>query len=204
MAFPKAYTVSLLFVHSSAQASRMVQAAKLSQDMIVDAAIAQMREGGLASVSLRNVAHRLSARAPSLARHVGDKQRLVALMSAQLFGEALDSIDRSLTGDRWLLAYGHALRRKQAEFSDISLLIAQAPAIPDIDVATLGKLEGLMKDAGLTGDLAHAQQEAIQALVTGWMVFEHSSRRVRGAAGSSSDERFSNALTALIGGFREA
>lgn len=182
----------------------MVQPAKLDQARIVREAVAQMREGGLESVSLRKVASRLGARAPSLARHVGDKQRLLALMSAQLFGEAIDSIDATLQGEGWLYAFGHALRRKQSEFTDISSLIAQAPAFPDIDRELGDKLKASMEAAGLAGEEAQRVQLAIQALVTGWMVFEHSQRQRLHPSPQGQQEQFEGALAALIAGYDKA
>lgn len=180
----------------------MVQPAKLDQERIVREAVEQMREGSLESVSLRKVASRLNARAPSLARHVGDKQRLLALMSSRLFGEAIDAINPELEGEDWLLAFGRALRQKQSEFADISALIAAAPSYPDIDSEVREKLAGKMAAAGLAGAKAREVQLAIQALVTGWMVFENSQREKGLEARTIGQEQFEASLSALIRGYR--
>ena len=183
----------------------MAQAGKLSEQAVVAAAIAQLHEGGLDSVSLRNVAKRLNARAPSLARHVGDKGRLLTLMAQHIFGEALDAIPAGLKGADWLTAFGHALRAKQAATRDVAALIAQAPANPEIDHQTGERLASLLEEAGLAGPEAKALQRAIQALVTGWMVFEKSPRRIT-AFGSADgrDAAFAESLAALITGFSAA
>lgn len=182
----------------------MVQPAKLSEEAIVDAAIAQLQEGGLATVSLRNVAARLGARAPSLARHVGDKNRLLALMSAQIFSAALDLVDNTLSGAAWLTSFGEALRSKQAQIRDISALIGQVEPQADLDQAIGERLDQMMVAAGLSSNLAQQQMQAIQALVTGWMLFEKSPRGQILAAQAEPDEAFAASLAALINGFGKA
>lgn len=125
-------------------------------------------------------------------------------MSAALFADALDGIEPGLRGQEWLLAFGHALRRKQAEFSDISALIAQAPAVEEIDRQTRALLHSQMKAADLQGESALRLQQAIQALVTGWMVFEHSQHKDQMRVQGLADDAFNQGLSALIAGFGEA
>lgn len=179
----------------------MAHAGKLNREMIVREAIALLNEGGLEAVSLRNIAARLGARAPSLARHVGDKGHLLALASSVIFGEALASIPPGLSGDEWLEAFGHALRRKQSETRDISALLSVVPPSPTLDDAATERLRALMREAGLEGPRAQVEQAAIQALVTGWMTFEKSQRAGLFAARLPSDHAFDDSLKALIAGF---
>lgn len=179
----------------------MAHAGKLNREMIVREAIALLNEGGLEAVSLRRIAERLNARAPSLARHVGDKNQLLALVSSTIFGEALDLVPPHLSGDAWLEAYGHALRRKQSETRDITALLSTVPPDQAIDDATTGRLLQMMQEAGLEGPRALVEQSAIQALVTGWMTFEKSRRADLFAARLPTDHAFEDSLTALIAGF---
>jgi TetR/AcrR family tetracycline transcriptional repressor len=179
----------------------MGRVGKLSRDVIVREAIALLNEQGLADVSLRKLAARLGAQAPSLARHVGDKAQLLALMSNTIFGEALDSIPGQLAGDAWLEAFGHALRRKQSETRDVSALVSTAPPDAALDDATTERLRALMRAAGLDGPRAQLEQAAIQALVTGWMIFEKSERADLFATRLPSDHAFDDSLRALIAGF---
>lgn len=179
----------------------MVQPAKLSRDKIVREAIALLQEGGLEALTLRRLAERLGARAPSLARHVGDKGQLVALVSGTIFLDALDSVPPGLTGGDWLLAYGRALRGKQLETRDVTALIAAAPRFPEIEAEVAARLVGAMQQAGLAGPAAMSQQAAIQALVTGWMVFEKSPRRDQFMARLPNAQGFDEALAALVAGF---
>lgn len=179
----------------------MARAPKLNREMIVREAIALLQDGGLEAVSLRKLADRLGVRAPSLARHVGDKGQLVALLSAAIFNDALDTIPAKLTGDTWLEAFGHALRNKQAETRDIAGLLSTVPPDPEVHDAVNDRLRGLMREAGLEGDRAQTEQAAIQALVSGWMLFEKSPRAREFAARLPSDHAFEDSLKALIAGF---
>lgn len=179
----------------------MAQAGKLSREMIVREAIALLNEGGLEAVSLRKIAQRLDARAPSLARHVGDKAQLLAMVSSTIFGEALDTIPAQLAGDAWLEAFGQALRRKQLETRDISALLSMVPPNAAIDSETGERLRAMLLVAGLGGPHAQVEQAAIQALVTGWTTFEKSPRAHLFAARLPGDHAFEDSLRALIAGF---
>lgn len=182
----------------------MGRASKLSREVIVREAIALLNERGLEEVSLRKLAARLDAQAPSLARHVGDKAQLLALMSSTIFGEALDSIPPGLAGHAWLEAFGHALRRKQRDTRDVATLVAVVPPNEAVDRELAGKLAALMTAAGLTGERAQFEQTAIQSLVTGWMTFEKSARAASFARRLPMDRAFAESLQALIAGFAAA
>ena len=185
-------------------AAGMGRARKLNREQILQEAILLLNQRGLAEVSLRKIAARLGAQAPSLARHVGDKGKLLALMSSAIFGEALDSIAPELSGDAWLMAFGHALRRKQQETRDIATLVAVVPPDETIDREIAAKLAKLMAGAGLTGERAQIEQTAIQSLVTGWMTFEKSARAASFARRLPMDRAFAESLQALIAGFAAA
>lgn len=176
---------------------------KLSREEIVSEALALMCEAGLAEVSLRKVAARLDARAPSLARHVGDKADLLALMSHRLFCEAMDDIPDGLKGAEWLKAFGLAMWRKQQATRDIAALLASAPSRSSLDADILQRLESAMEAAGLTTQRARLIQSSIQALVTGWTGFTQSARGPKIASYIPIDEALEQSLSALIAGFGE-
>ncbi|KPL69474.1 hypothetical protein SZ64_16000 [Erythrobacter sp. SG61-1L] len=182
----------------------MAPPGKLNREMIVREAITLLNEGGLEAVSLRRIAERLGARAPSLARHVGDKGHLLALLSAAIFGEALKTIPPGLYGNEWLEAFGHALRRKQSETRDVAALLSIVEPDETVQESIGTQLRHLMSEAGLDGPQAQTKQAAIQALVTGWMVFEKSPRASQFAAHLPTDHAFEDALKALIAGFEAA
>lgn len=177
------------------------QPRRLTRDLIVQEAIVLLNEGGLDNVSLRKIAARLDVRAPSLARHVGDKAQLLALVSGTIFGQALDDIPAGLRGDDWLMAFGRALHKKQEETRDIFALLGTAPPDATADGMTSTRLEELMRQAGLEGSRAQLEQSAIQALVTGWTTFEKSARAALFQARLPSQSGFDDSLAALIAGF---
>jgi len=179
----------------------MVQPAKLSREMILREAIALLQEGGLDMLTLRRLADRLGARAPSLARHVGDKGRLVSLVSSTIFLDALDEIPPGLTGDAWLIGYGRALRDKQRATRDVTALVATAPGDAEMGEIVGTRLRGVLGQAGLGGEDAMREQAAIQALVTGWILFEMSPRAPRFSSRQARDAAFDEALAALVAGF---
>jgi TetR/AcrR family tetracycline transcriptional repressor len=178
----------------------MVQPAKLSREKIVREAIALLQEGGLEALTLRRLAARLGARAPSLARHVGDKGELTALVSAAIFLDALDSIPPGLAGPDWLRAYGHAVRAKQRETRDVTALIAAAPPHDETERIVSERLEHALAQAGLPGSRGMLQQSAVQAFVTGWTVFEASQRKGF-LARLPQQDAFAQGLDALVAGF---
>ena len=182
----------------------MAPPGKLNREMIVREAIALLNEGGLEAVSLRRIAERLNARAPSLARHVGDKAHLIALLSAAIFGQALEAIPPGLSGDEWLEAFGHAVRRKQSETRDIAALLSTVEEDDAVQEGVHTELQRRMAEAGLTGSQAQVKQAAIQALVTGWMVCEKAPRARQFASHLPTDHAFDDALKALIAGFGPA
>jgi len=176
---------------------------KLSREEIVSEAIALMQEAGLAEVSLRKLAARFDARAPSLARHVGDKANLLALMSHRIFCEALADIPAGLMGADWLKAFGLALWRKQRATRDIGALLAIAPPNPPLETDLRQRLHAALDGAGLDGPRRELMQSSVQALVTGWTTFAQSVRAPRIEANLRIDAALEESLSALIAGYGE-
>jgi len=169
--------------------------AKLSRDSIVNEAIELMKTEGLEQVTLRNVAARLDARAPSLYRHIADKRALYALMSEKIIRECLAATPESACWQDWLRGFGHALWNAQSGNTGVLRLI-QARAQEDSVSMQLREqivetLVGLGQDRG---DALMAQR-SVMALVTGWTTL---SRRFDPLTGK--DELFT-ALDALIDGW---
>ena len=180
----------------------MAYTGKLDRDGIVREAIVLLNEGGIEAVSLRRIADRLGASAPSLARHVGDKGQLLHLLSTTIFLAALDLIPEGLEGDAWLEAFGRALRTKQAETRDVLALISLTPPEGGQQGERVAeRLDQMMRAAGLTYARAPLERDAIQALVTGWMTFEKSHRAGAFAARATATDAFGDSLRALIAGF---
>ncbi|KQN08042.1 hypothetical protein ASE85_17620 [Sphingobium sp. Leaf26] len=176
---------------------------KLSRDAIVDEAIALLQEEGLEAVSLRNVAARLDAKAPSLARHVGDKQNLLALMSTRLFFEALDDVVPGGPWTDWMVRFGQALWRKQRSTRDAAMLIAAAPAYVGSIGAIEARLAAQMAATGLAPARGMLIQSAVQALVTGWTGFATGPQGEDIARLVAIDAAMDSSLRALVHGFAD-
>ncbi|WP_311267637.1 TetR family transcriptional regulator [Sphingobium sp. WCS2017Hpa-17] len=176
---------------------------KLSRDAIVDEAIALLQEEGLEAVSLRNVAARLDAKAPSLARHVGDKQSLLALMSARLFGAVIDALPPCTGWRDWVMAFGRGLWRKQQATRDAAPLIAMAPLDADAMAAMADRLRAQVQGVGLPVDRGMLLQSAVQALVTGWTGFATGAQGVAIGRIVPIEAAVEESLAALVRGFAE-
>jgi TetR/AcrR family tetracycline transcriptional repressor len=174
---------------------------KLSRDAIVDEAIALLQEEGLEAVSLRNVAARLDAKAPSLARHVGDKQSLLALMSSRLFLEALDDVAPGGLWTDWMVRFGRALWRKQRATRDAALLIAAAPPHMASMELVADRLRAQVQSVGLPTGRGMMIQSAVQALITGWTGFATGPQGSDIARLVEIEDAVDASLTALIHGF---
>jgi len=179
----------------------MTRPPKLDRDRIVEEAILLLQEEGLDRLSLRNLAARLGVRAPALARHVGDKSALLALMSSAIFDRALARIPPGLTGPDWLWHYGIALWQQQQETRDVAALISTAPLVPGLDGRITVRIAELVRKAELPPDRGMPAQQAVQALVTGYSTFAKSARAPAFSQGRPIERAFEKALRALIAGF---
>lgn len=136
--------------------------------MIVSEAIALMESDGLAAVSLRSIARRLDAQAPSLYRHIKDKEELCRLMSWRIFHGCLARIPRADNWRNWLISFGEVLWDEQHRTPGALELIAagrqnwaQKREPPE---EVIEALTGLGLDRAEATDL----QSGVQSLATGW------------------------------------
>jgi TetR/AcrR family transcriptional regulator, tetracycline repressor protein len=174
---------------------------KLSSDMIIAAAISLLQDEGLDAVSLRRLAARLDARAPSLARHVGDKDNLLALMSSSLFRETFDAIAPTTDWQEWAVSFGQALWRSHNQMRDAAKLIALAPSNPELFGATLKAFEAQFARLNLSYEQGMLLQSSVQAFVTGWSTLATASKKKDDFAAHIPIERTVQAgLRALVGG----
>ena len=143
---------------------------KVSKDQIVQEAIALLYEQGLRQVTLRNLAERLSMRAPSLFWHIRNKDELLALIDEAIFRQCVESIPPSKTWQEWLHYYGLALWEAQCKAPDIPNLITQVNLGPEVRQTLYQLLYDELVVFGIDMHLAMKMQSSVQALVTGWTV----------------------------------
>jgi TetR/AcrR family tetracycline transcriptional repressor len=147
-----------------------IKAMKVSKDQIVQEAIALLYEQGLRQVTLRNLAERLSMRAPSLFWHIRNKDELLALIDEAIFRQCVESIPPSKTWQEWLHYYGLALWEAQCKAPDIPNLITQVNLGPEVRQTLYQLLYDELVVFGIDMHLAMKMQSSVQALVTGWTV----------------------------------
>lgn len=174
---------------------------KLTRDIIVAEAIALLREGGLAEVSLRKIAARLSSKAPSLARHVGDKDALLALMSEAIFRSTLAQVPPCATWQEWLKAFGHAFWREQNRTRDSARLIASAPPRQESIDNIVHDMSAALRLLDLDIAVGMRMQSSVQALVTGWVIYKQSAKGESIAQFVPIEQSFEESLDALIAGW---
>ncbi len=172
----------------------MADAPKLDRDSIVREALALLAQGGLAAVSLRKVAARLDARAPSLYWHVADKQALHRLMSQAVFRACLAAVPPAADWQGWLRGFALALWDGQRRTPDAHQLILTTRADPATDRGWRDEVVPQLAALGLPAETAGPAQASIQALVTGWTT-------LRGAGADPIDPAFLASLDALIAGW---
>ncbi|MEH3107468.1 MAG: TetR family transcriptional regulator [Sphingomonas fennica] len=170
----------------------MADAPKLDRESIVREALALLAEGGLAAVSLRRVAARLDARAPSLYWHVADKQALYRLMSQTVFRACLAAVPPAADWQGWLRGFALALWEGQRATPDAHRLILTTRTTGG-GIAT-DEVIGPLVALGLPAAVAAPAQASVQALVTGWTT-------LRGADAADVDPAFLDGLEALIAGW---
>ena len=174
---------------------------KLSRDLIVGEAIALLSEQGIAEVTLRKLAARVHAQAPSLAPHVGGKAQLLALMSERIFTACVAAIPTCATWQDWLRLFGERLWQGQMETRDAGRLIALAVPEPAAFERMTALVVKPLVALGLDKSEAMVMQSAMQALVTGWVTFAQSAEASYIERALSIQYAFERSSEALISGF---
>lgn len=142
--------------------------AKLNREQIVDEAIALLREDGLEKITLRALAARLGVEAPSLYRHIGDKQQLLGLVTLRLFRQQLDRLDGRSSWQEWLLAFGHELWATQTAIRDCARLVLTTGMAPAQFETMSDWASAPLIELGIDRDTATEMHMAVQATVLGF------------------------------------
>ena len=146
---------------------------KLSKEKIVEEAIALLNEEGLHKVTLRNLADRLSIKAPSLFWHIKNKDELLALIDESIFRQCVEAIPECKSWQEWLYQFGLSLWDAQCKAPDIPNMITQV----NLSKESRQTLYQLLYDELAVFDIemnhAMRMQSSVQALVTGWTVLSN-------------------------------
>ena len=77
----------------------------LDRASVLDEAFLLLREQGLAGLSMRKLAERLSVQAPALYWHFTDKGELLGLMAAAIYRDAREDVGPCADWREWLAAF---------------------------------------------------------------------------------------------------
>jgi AcrR family transcriptional regulator len=108
-------------------------ASRLSRDLVVRTALAQIDESGVQSLSMRSLAQELGVEAMSLYRYVQGKEDLLEAVVALLMTDLMPSLDPAVNPhwQGYLQATAHQIRRIAVEHPRVFPLVAtRHPAAP--------------------------------------------------------------------------
>lgn len=145
----------------------------LTQDVIVEEALALLQEDGLDHVTFRKLAARLGVKGPSLYWHISDKSFLLGRMTRSIMNNCIAGVGEVRTWQEWLYSFALQLWHAQVTIRDCAPLLLQAKWeeewLEELGQGITKKLGSL----GLPAEKAIVMQSTVQSLVTGWAAFAH-------------------------------
>jgi AcrR family transcriptional regulator len=136
----------------------------LSRDQVVAAAIAILDEEGYDALSMRRLAQRVGASAPTLYWHVRNREELLDIVADKVVGEVLAGIGEPAGWRAWMNALARSLREVLRTHPGVGPIMGQRPTTGVNATATLGRLLDALHHDGFS-----EQGAALAALtLTGW------------------------------------
>jgi len=168
-------------------AEQTLRRTPLSRDRILRAAVALADEGGIESLSMRNLAQELGVVPMALYKHVANKDELVEGMIDVVVGE----IDAPAPGAGWrevvrrriLSARQALLRHPWAPLA----IESRATATPVV-LAYLDSMVGTLRAGGFSADLAHHVMHAMGSRMLGFSQELFDGSRQAGRSGTANPE----------------
>ena len=174
-----------------------MEAVTLGREVIVGEALALLREGRIADVSLRKIAARLGVKAPSLYWHIGSKQALYALMSEAILRAALEAMPHCDDWRDWLRAFGRVFWRIQHDYPDGRQLSVLTTLDESVRQEVHGFILARLGALGMAPEKAAIAQRSVLAIVIGWTIL----KQTPGSASGEDEANFNAALEILIAGW---
>jgi AcrR family transcriptional regulator len=174
----------------------------LTRDQVVEAAIAILDEEGYDALSMRRLAQRLGAAAPTLYWHVRNRDELLDLVADDIVGEILGVIGEPTGSRAWMTALARALRDVLGRHAGVAPIIGLRPLTGGNASATLGRLLEALRQDGY-GELdAVLAATTLTGWATGFAVFEARDRTgaVEPPGMPDADARFEYGLAVLVDG----
>lgn len=179
----------------------MAAPSKLNQELILEEAIAILRDEGLEEVTLRKLAARLGVEAPSLYRHVSGKQALLALVTLRMFRAQIDQVGERSSWQEWLLEFGRVLWSTQTRIRDSARLVLTTAFTPDQLMTMSDWATDALARYGIPRDTAREMHFAVQAMDLGLSGLAEGPSGAFTRAFVPLDDILDHSLRALVAGW---
>ncbi len=146
----------------------------LSRERVLRAAVSLADEGGLESLSMRNLAHELGVKAMSLYNHVANKEDIldgIIDAIANEIEETVGGFDAPIDGSDWQTA----VRKRILTAREVMLRHPWAPGVLEtrttispVMLRYFNALLGLFREGGFSYDLAHHAMHALGSRTLGF------------------------------------
>jgi TetR/AcrR family tetracycline transcriptional repressor len=138
---------------------RKISKQSLSQERIIEAALELLKEQGLGSLSLRDIAKRLDIQAPALYWHFKNKEELIDFMAESILKKefpVMTARSKDEGWQDWLVVSMSRLRKAMLAYPDGGRVVAGAHLYPAITLAEFSNVAILsLYEAGLSLKTAH-------------------------------------------------
>jgi AcrR family transcriptional regulator len=159
-------------------------ASRLSRELIVRTALAQIDHSGVQTLSMRSLAQELGVEAMSLYRYVQGKEDLLEAVVALLMTDLMPSLDSALTAhwQGYLQATAHEIRRIAVEHPRVFPLVAtRHPAAPWLrpplrSVEVVNAFLAALLDFGFTDRQAVDTYRSFTSFLLGQLLLEAATR----------------------------
>jgi AcrR family transcriptional regulator len=144
----------------------------LTRDQVVEAAIAILDEDGYDALSMRRLAQRLDAAAPTLYWHVKNRDGLLDLIADDIVGEMLAEIGSPVGWRAWMSALARALRDVLGRHAGVAPIIGLRPLAGTNASEALGRLLEALRRDGFTDEQAALAATTLTGWASGFAVLE--------------------------------
>jgi len=159
---------------SVARSRKGVAAARpdLGLERIVDEALGLIQERGLAKLSMRELAARLSVYPSAIYWYVGSRNGLMAAMVKHVLADVLPDADES-DWQHWVLSLMRSYRAAVMRHPNIApLLGADLASNPGVDMRVVDRLLAVLERAGFRGDALFNAYNSVMAGMIGFVTLE--------------------------------
>jgi AcrR family transcriptional regulator len=178
--------------------------ATLTRDQVVESALAILDEEGYDALSMRHLAHRLGAAAPTLYWHVRSRDELLDLVADAVAGEVLAGIGEPDGWRSWMTALAQALRDVLARHAGVAPIVGMRPLAGANAMVAMERLLRALRADGFTEEGAVLAATTLTGWASGFAVFEARDRAGVAAPPGvpDADARFAYGLAVLLDGIQ--